>query len=137
MSKTSLGVSPSEYSRRDAVHVAVLPIQAGATIARGGPVYIETDGKAYPVVDPAATPPVGIADPFHSKHVFIRGERFWILMTPNTVANLRHDWDHPALPAEKTYTKAEIDAAVAKAEEDARAARESEDAYYYDDCQGC
>lgn len=42
---------------------------------------------------------IGIVDPFLGRPVNI-GERFWVVLDPASVTNLRHDWDHPAFPAE-------------------------------------
>ena len=41
---------------------------------------------------------VGVVDPFLSEPI-LPGQMVWVLMYPNSVTGLRHDWDHPDLVA--------------------------------------
>lgn len=89
-----LGKLVTEDYERDAVHVAVIPVEAGEQMRAGTPVGV-SDGKA--VLDP---PHVGVVDPFIGADVKIqKGDRFWLMMNPGTVLSLRHEWTHPAIPS--------------------------------------
>lgn len=79
---------------RDAIHLAVEPIEAATTLAVGAHVALR-GGKAH------ACPPgdgVGIVDPFLMRRVE-KGERFWLVVYPRTITSLRHVWAHPAFAA--------------------------------------
>jgi len=103
-----LGEAPEEGAKRDAIHVAVAPAIAGETLWPGDKVgfnhdrTMTTNTKVF----------VGVVDPFSNK--LQRGERFWLILFPQTVQNLRHEWDHPQFPQ------------VEDKEEE-----------YYDGCSGC
>lgn len=99
MSESKLGMLATGEKNRDAVHVAVIP----ATLARrrmtpAMPVTIDRDGRCYPA---AIVDAIGIIDPFLGRADLAQGTEVWILMYPNTVQNLRHDWSHPAIPDNK------------------------------------
>ncbi len=93
-----LGEAPTEKDERDAIHIAVVPVEAamdfhGAThcaIAKVG-------GKlmAAPSILRSETT-VGVVDPF-LKLSPKRGKKFWLLLYPGTAIGLRHVYRHPAL----------------------------------------
>lgn len=74
-------------TERDAIHVAILPVEAMEKLHAGQ--AVSADGKA-------GGDSIGIVDPFLSAPVF-PGERFWLFVTPNTITSLRHDWELPAI----------------------------------------
>lgn len=81
--------------KRDAIHLAVEPIEAGTTLKPGQHVCI-IDGKAtYLTRDRQA---VGIVDPFLREAVK-PGQRFWLVVYPRQISSLRHVWEHPDFPA--------------------------------------
>src|SRR5262245_3338274 len=80
-------------AERDAVHVAVAPVVAAEDLLPGQHVGFVTPGDHEQVGATAIT--VGIVDPFLRQAV-LRGERFWLLLYPQTITSLRHDWTHPA-----------------------------------------
>lgn len=90
----SLGqfVQPFEH-RRDAVHIALAPVTAGADLQPGQHVGLLREDNVT-LVGPCEEP-VGIVDPFLRVPV-LKGSRFWLLLYPNTVTGLRHVWTHPA-----------------------------------------
>lgn len=86
---------------RDAVHVAVCPIEAGEWIRPGEHIGIGTDGKATA----KNAMHTGIADPF-LKETIKAGNRFYMFMYPQTITSLRHEWTHPAFEPTSDEKKA-------------------------------
>jgi hypothetical protein len=89
-----LGEVPKINEARDAVHVAVAPAVALMPLQPGDHVGLDLKGRASTELSPH----VGVVDPFRTTMIY-QGERFWLLMYPNTVQGLRHEWDHPAFAA--------------------------------------
>lgn len=87
-----LGEIITTEQHRDAIHVAVAPVEAGERLTPGTHVTLRADGKA---VSGAAT--IGIVDPF-LRQFLMPGDRFWLFLYPNTITSLRHDWSHPSFP---------------------------------------
>lgn len=87
---------------RDAVHVAIAPTTAPCELRPGQ--HVDADGNP----EGPGVVPVGIVDPFLREPVR-PGERFWLLLYPNSVTSLRHDWTHPAYP---TSSAAEVNQAI-------------------------
>lgn len=105
----TLGQIIDETAARDAVHIAVEPVYAGATIFPGQSVAIKNNDIAVPV---APGEGVGIADPFLPAKAIYFGERFWLFVNPRTITSLRHVWAHPAFEgvAEPVVDKAASEA---------------------------
>jgi len=78
--------------KRDAVHVAIAPLVAGEELAPGQHIGVDDEGYARSGVIPL----IGVVDPFLRTNVNTGG-RFWILLYPETVTSLRHEWSHPIL----------------------------------------
>lgn len=89
----SLGTILEGDHNRDAIHVAIAPVVAAEKLAPGQDIGFipEDDTEMVAVTDK----PIGIVDPFLKKMVFPE-QRFWMLLYPNTITGLRHDWSHPA-----------------------------------------
>lgn len=81
--------------KRDAVHVAVLPVVAGKNLYRGQQVGFRSGEPGIAIDDN----PIGIVDPFLPDDVK-KGQRFWIFLFPGSITSLRHDWTHPDIPDE-------------------------------------
>jgi len=89
---------------RDAIHVAVIQVFAGASdLEPGQRVYIAGDSLGFPIVYPwkmsSRVHPDGVVSPF----VFVdkkikQGDTFWMIMNPSSVTDLRHAWSHPSVP---------------------------------------
>lgn len=91
-----LGTILDETAKRDAVHIAVIPVIASQRVKPGE--FVNAEGC------PCA-PSVGIVDPF-IKGAVKPGERFFIFLLPKTITSLRHVWAHPSFPNEVDNDKA-------------------------------
>ena len=78
---------------RDAIHIAVAPVIANEELQPGQ--HIGFTPNTTEVVTASANNLIGIVDPFLHEPVK-EGQRFWMLLYPNTIQNLRHEWSHPA-----------------------------------------
>jgi len=85
----NLGQLAAFDAARDAVHIAIAPVVAAERLSPGQ--HVGFKGERVGVMDK----PIGIVDPFLKGAVF-EGERFYLLLYPNTVTSLRHEWQHPA-----------------------------------------
>lgn len=74
---------------RDAIHLAVEPIEAGEPLSPGDNIGI-IKGKAM-----RGKNTLGIVDPF-LENPLQKGEWFWMVLYPRTIKSLRHVWTHPA-----------------------------------------
>ena len=101
----TLGMIHFKPEGRDAIHLAVEPVQAAVKLFVGQKIGV-VEGKAYPAGHvirrighaDLTVPSHGIVDPFLPRAVE-EGERFWFVMNPRMVASLRHVWEHPDFPA--------------------------------------
>ncbi len=85
----TLGTIIDETQKRDAIHIAVLPIVATMKLYPGDDVGLVDGGAAR------TDKPLGIVDPF-LKGPVQPGQHFWMLLYPRMVTSLRHVWSHPA-----------------------------------------
>ena len=92
--EAKLGTIPIGDEGRDAVHIAIVPVQAAVHLAKGSTVKLAPDGRAVPHL---AQDAIGVVDPFRSDHdaTVKPGEWFWLCLYPKTVTGLRHVWEHP------------------------------------------
>jgi hypothetical protein len=91
----TLGTIIDETQKRDAIHLAVEPVEAAVRLypgqaidVKGGRAVVPADGKGLGIVDPFLSGPVQ------------PGQRFWFVMYPRMVTSLRHVWSHPAFSDE-------------------------------------
>lgn len=91
----TLGHLIGDTEKRDAIHLAVEPVECGARILHAGEHVKLVDGKAHKCLPGKG---VGIVDPFLETEV-IKGEKFWLVVYPRQITSLRHVWDHPQFPA--------------------------------------
>lgn len=85
-----LGKLITNEQQRDAIHIAIAPVVANEKLAPGDHIGLLPNGKAGEV-----SSPVGVVDPFLTK-IVRPGESFWMLLYPNTITGMRHEWEHPA-----------------------------------------
>jgi hypothetical protein len=90
-------IGPDE--KRDAIHLAVEPVVAGARLDPGTHVRLD-DGVAYRTMK-TGNEGVGIVDPFLIEPVEA-GEMFWLVVYPRQITSLRHVWEHPAFPVSES-----------------------------------
>lgn len=83
-------VSPENYNKRDATHIAVAAVEAGENLAPGTHVGFLADGRVG-----KRGKNIGIVDPFLKRNV-IRGDKFWLYLYPGSITSLQHLWTHPA-----------------------------------------
>ncbi len=105
----TLGSIIDEHAGRDAIHVAVEPVEAGQILAPGIPVLLK-DGKAYRAFGDEG---IGVVDPFIKNYVG-EGQRFWLLLNPRTITSLRHVWSHPAFEDAETVAPVSGDKAASE-----------------------
>lgn len=99
MNPPELGKLLNGNEERDAIHIAIVPVEvAHHYVYPGEHVGITEDGKA----SERARPFIGVVDPFLSGPVD-PGDRVWVFLYPNSITSLRHSWSHPVLdkPKEK------------------------------------
>lgn len=96
MNNDQLGKIPGMGAKRDAIHIAIAPVVAAKVLRAGDHVGPTKDGR-YAIT----SNPVGIVDPFRGPGVIAAGEKFWLLLYPNTITTLRHNWTHPAFSTEE------------------------------------
>jgi len=88
---------------RDAVHVAVAPVEASCELKPGTHVRLTSSGKATYCKPEMA---IGIVDPFLTESVK-EGQRFWLCLLPGTITSLRHVWTSPAFAVKVPSIKGE------------------------------
>ncbi len=86
-----MGKLIDEKAPRDAVHFAIAPVVAGEKLWPGQHIGLDIDGN----VTTSATSKIGIVDPFLLDAVQ-KGQRFYMMLYPDTITDLRHHWTHPA-----------------------------------------
>lgn len=94
----TLGSTIASDSKRDAIHLAVFPVEAHERLRPGDHVYLRQDRKAAYSTGPDDDG-VGIVDPFITDRYVPAGDWFWLIVYPRQISSLRHVWEHPAFPA--------------------------------------
>lgn len=97
----TLGMIHKTEQRRDAIHLAVEPVEASEKMWPGDHIAVK-DGIASRAEEGKG---LGIVDPFLIGPVR-PGERFWFVMYPRMVHSLRHVWTHPAFADEPVVKSA-------------------------------
>ncbi len=91
----TLGTIIGPGEKRDAIHLAVEPVEAGHILRPGDHITVRNGIAELSEVGMG----LGIVDPF-LRGIIRKGERFWFVMYPRQVHSLRHVWTHPAFPDE-------------------------------------
>lgn len=72
---------------KDAIHIAVVPVQLGEDMEAGAAVNV-VNGKAYRAYATA----IGILDPFLNNSMLFEDSWVYMFLYPNTITDLRHEW---------------------------------------------
>lgn len=88
----TLGTIIDESQKRDAIHLAVIPMVAQYAMRFGS--HVGANGCPSKIGEG-----VGVVDPFLPSGVKA-GERFWCVLYPRTITSLRHVWSHPQFEEE-------------------------------------
>lgn len=103
MSEPNVGEYLESPGRRDAIHVAILPVIAGMDLFPGQ--WVKLSGRvglAHQVVRSPRDLAIGIVDPYLRRdgaggNRIEEGKLFYIFLKPRIVTSLRHHWTHPAV----------------------------------------
>lgn len=96
-----LGKEPEAIGLKDAVHTPIISVVAQHGLRPGEYVLITDDGVARRATQKTG---VGVVDPFHKGNVKA-GEIFWVLVNPNLVSEVRHEWDLEEIDTKIKYVK--------------------------------
>lgn len=97
--ETTLGSMLVGGEKRDAIHIAVAPVVACQNnLLPGTKIGFVKEGD-FELVG-SVDDPIGIVDPFLTE-MPVKGDRFYMLLFPNTITSLRHEWTHPAFAQEE------------------------------------
>lgn len=91
-----MGQRHTTLAPRDANHVATMRVIAGEKLFPSQKIKL-SDDKPNHVETAYDQDAVGIVDPFLSGAVE-KGTMFLMFLFPDSIQNLRHDWDHPKIP---------------------------------------
>lgn len=78
---------------KDAIHVAIAPVICDEKLRPGQHVAL-VEGTLDRVCSRGKK--IGIIDPFLKEKVIAKDIPVYILLYPNTVTGMRHEWEHPA-----------------------------------------
>lgn len=92
-----------EERHRDAIHIAVAPVEALCELSPGERVGLH-EGKAITAMIAEA---VGIVDPF-LEHKVLPGQVFYVFLFPGSITSLRHEWVHPAFDGVPKSVKPDV-----------------------------
>ena len=84
-------VSPDNYGKKDAVHIAVAAVEAGENLSPGTHVGFSGTGT---VIHAKGVKAIGVVDPFLKLNVK-KGDKFWLYLYPGSITSLAHHWTHP------------------------------------------
>lgn len=98
MDTLKIGQIINSPQNRDAVHMAIVPVEAGQLLVVGTHVGL-LDGLAVSPYGSTGAKrrslkPIGIVDPFLTDNV-PKGDKFWLFLYPGSITSLRHAWTHP------------------------------------------
>ena len=90
----TIGKFHAAQYERDAIHVAVMSVVAAEPLKPGQHIGFTEHGYRVTSKPAGGYKLLGIVDPFLPKGVK-EGDRFWMMLYPNTITSLKHLWSHP------------------------------------------
>lgn len=96
---TTIGKPLKGGEGRDAIHIAVAPVIAGAFLKRGEQVMFSPGSRERVIAWDGEGALLGILDPFWESSYIQEGTRCWLFLRPGSITSLRHVWEHPAFMA--------------------------------------
>lgn len=97
METVKLGTLIDGKAGRDAIHIAIAPVVAIEKLHAGQHIGFPNDGDTVNVSG-SANKLIGIVDPYLPAFV-MPGQSFYMLLYPQTITSLRHEWTHPVFSA--------------------------------------
>jgi len=94
-------ITDKAKAQKDAIHIAVAPVQAVWRLTPGEHIGLDKNGFATnDLEDCVGQKFIGIVDPFLKESVR-KNDYFWIFLYPQTVTGMRHEWSHPLFDSAK------------------------------------
>jgi hypothetical protein len=91
-----LGRLIGKNQERDATHVPTVPVVAGEELEPGDHIAVDKARSFNELVAIKSDDSIGIVDPFYRGTIY-QGQRFWMMLYPGSVVDLRHVYKHPVL----------------------------------------
>lgn len=131
----TLGTIIGAGEARDAIHLAVEPVEAGQRLFAGQDIGL-VDGVAFVASDTVKA--LGIVDPF-VKSAVQQGDRFWLVVYPRQIKSLRHVWEHPDFPVSVDALPKSVPTKAKKSPAPARDPKQAAEQWISDYCAriGC
>lgn len=93
--KTLGTLLPEDEDRRDAIHIAIMPVILAEDMSPGDRVgFIYGSREIVKRKDDDES--IGVIDPF-LKGYLEKDSKVWMFLYPNTVTGMRHQWSHPGV----------------------------------------
>lgn len=109
----NLGKIITTQQKRDALHIAVIPVVAANSLFPGDKVAL-VPGTINRVLAAFAADSIGVIDPFLTQ-IVAPGQTCWLYLNPGSITSLRHDWTHPAFESVEAVEEAKPDRAASEA----------------------
>lgn len=82
---------------RDAIHIAVVPVEATEKLAPGQWIRLKEKSSNLVCAETCAWNRIGVVDPYLGCSVN-PGEKFWMFLNPGSIKSIQHYWTHPDFP---------------------------------------
>jgi hypothetical protein len=98
--------------QKDAIHVAVAPVEAAEDLQPGQHIGFVANSR---VLVGRVNELIGVVDPYLIWPV-PKGAKFYMFVYPNTVTGMRHEWEHPAFMGNRTESERWLREFISKAD---------------------
>jgi hypothetical protein len=121
MSDPLVGNILTDENYRDAIHVAIAPVEASEDLWPGDRIVFVDPADNTLVRKAENVEGIGLVDPYLKRRVK-KGQRFWMFLMPRSIQSLHHHWTHPAFNDKPVDTQASMTQPVhAPSEEESEA----------------